>query len=102
VDGAKHNQAQQLAADEYRRRVLEFFNAHMATPPETDLSPNGTGAASALTPESRTDSPIVPIVPTAPEAPASRDSAKGIGEWGVRNTTLLFLILCHRRSPDTA
>jgi pimeloyl-ACP methyl ester carboxylesterase len=30
VDGAKHNQALQVATDEYRRRVLDFFNAHLA------------------------------------------------------------------------
>jgi pimeloyl-ACP methyl ester carboxylesterase len=30
VDGAKHNQALQVAGDEYRRRVREFFDAHLA------------------------------------------------------------------------
>jgi fermentation-respiration switch protein FrsA (DUF1100 family) len=31
VEGAKHNQALQLAGDEYRRRVREFFLKHLAT-----------------------------------------------------------------------
>jgi pimeloyl-ACP methyl ester carboxylesterase len=31
VDGAKHNQALQVAGDEYRRRVLDFFLIHLAT-----------------------------------------------------------------------
>jgi fermentation-respiration switch protein FrsA (DUF1100 family) len=30
VDGAKHNQALQVAGDEYRRRVRAFFDAHLA------------------------------------------------------------------------
>ena len=32
VEGAKHNQALQVAADEYKRRVIEFFDKHLATP----------------------------------------------------------------------
>jgi pimeloyl-ACP methyl ester carboxylesterase len=43
VPGAKHNQGLQVAGDEYRRRVLEFFEQHLAPrgpaepapPPET-------------------------------------------------------------------
>ncbi len=30
VEGAKHNQALQTAGEEYRRRVLEFFDRHLA------------------------------------------------------------------------
>ena len=75
VDGAKHNQAQQLAADEYRRRVLEFFNRHLATSPERDLSPNGTGSPRLAHSESRTNSPVVPDVRTTPAASPARDSA---------------------------
>src|SRR5260370_6661947 len=30
VEGAKHNQALQVAGDAYRRRVREFFDAHLA------------------------------------------------------------------------
>jgi dipeptidyl aminopeptidase/acylaminoacyl peptidase len=30
VPGAKHNQAAQLAADDYHRRVVEFFHTHLA------------------------------------------------------------------------
>lgn len=33
VEGAKHNQALQVAGDEYRRRVLEFFETHLAQDP---------------------------------------------------------------------
>ena len=33
VDKAKHNQAIHLAADEYKRRVLEFFDKHLASAP---------------------------------------------------------------------
>jgi pimeloyl-ACP methyl ester carboxylesterase len=32
VEGAKHNQALQVAADEYKRRVVEFFDRHLARP----------------------------------------------------------------------
>lgn len=31
VEGAKHNQALQVAGEEYRRRVTEFFDRHLAT-----------------------------------------------------------------------
>jgi fermentation-respiration switch protein FrsA (DUF1100 family) len=30
VEGAKHNQALQVAGEEYQRRVLDFFNTHLA------------------------------------------------------------------------
>jgi pimeloyl-ACP methyl ester carboxylesterase len=33
VDDAKHNQALQVAGDEYRRRVLAFFEEHLAAAP---------------------------------------------------------------------
>jgi fermentation-respiration switch protein FrsA (DUF1100 family) len=65
VEGAKHNQAQQLAGDEYRQRVLDFFNRHLATPPEKDFSPNGIGGPEP-SPESRTDFPIAPSTPAGP------------------------------------
>ncbi len=32
VEKAKHNQAMQVADGEYRRRVLEFFDKHLAAP----------------------------------------------------------------------
>jgi len=35
VDGAKHNQALQVAREEYRRRVLDFFNAYLAEQPHS-------------------------------------------------------------------
>lgn len=34
VEGAKHNQALHIAGDEYRRRVCDFFQAHLAEPAE--------------------------------------------------------------------
>jgi uncharacterized protein len=34
VEGAKHNQALNIAGDEYRRRVLEFFQKHLGNPAE--------------------------------------------------------------------
>ena len=40
VEGAKHNQALHLVREEYQRRVLEFFNQHLA-----DEAPMATGDA---------------------------------------------------------
>jgi pimeloyl-ACP methyl ester carboxylesterase len=82
VEGAKHNQALQKAADAYRGRVLDFFNAHLATQPERDVSCNGTGNLPEPGRESRTDSPVVPIAHPSPVAPAGGDSPSGIGDWG--------------------
>ncbi len=39
VPGAKHNQALQVAGDEYRRRVLEFFEKHLADGAESPQRP---------------------------------------------------------------
>jgi len=39
VEGAKHNQALQLVGDEYKRRVLDFFNEHLADPAAAPLPP---------------------------------------------------------------
>jgi hypothetical protein len=39
VDKAKHNQAIHLAADEYKRRVLAFFDRHLAE--QSTFHPNG-------------------------------------------------------------
>jgi dipeptidyl aminopeptidase/acylaminoacyl peptidase len=41
VPGAKHNQALQVAGDEYRRRVLEFFTTHLAGSAEPAHRPLG-------------------------------------------------------------
>jgi uncharacterized protein len=38
VDGAKHNQALQVAGEEYRQRLLNFFETHLA-PKEGESSP---------------------------------------------------------------
>jgi pimeloyl-ACP methyl ester carboxylesterase len=52
VEGAKHNQALQVAGEEYRRRVLDFFKTHLAAeqPPALQkpasvaaVSTNGVG-----------------------------------------------------------
>jgi pimeloyl-ACP methyl ester carboxylesterase len=80
VEGAKHNLAQQWAADEYRRRVLDFFNRHLGPSTERDLSPNGTGEPTPQAVQSRTDSSIVPIMPSAPSANARGDSASEVGD----------------------
>jgi pimeloyl-ACP methyl ester carboxylesterase len=42
VDGAKHNQALQVAGGEYRRRVQVFFAAHLAHPAATGRAHLGT------------------------------------------------------------
>lgn len=39
VEGAKHNQALHLAGDEYRRRVLEFFQRHLPDPKRAGVQP---------------------------------------------------------------
>jgi pimeloyl-ACP methyl ester carboxylesterase len=39
VNGAKHNQALQVAGEEYRCRVLAFFQAHLAEAPAPDSVP---------------------------------------------------------------
>ncbi len=36
VDNAKHNQSLQVAGDEYRRRVLSFFETHLADAPMSE------------------------------------------------------------------
>jgi pimeloyl-ACP methyl ester carboxylesterase len=43
VPGAKHNHGLQVAGDEYRRRVLEFFERHLAAAPAP--VPDGPAAA---------------------------------------------------------
>jgi fermentation-respiration switch protein FrsA (DUF1100 family) len=40
VEAAKHNQALQVAGDEYRRRVLEFFERHLARANDECPMPN--------------------------------------------------------------
>ncbi len=41
VDGAKHNQAMAVAGEEYKRRVLSFFDAHLAKKKEPPHGRNG-------------------------------------------------------------
>jgi pimeloyl-ACP methyl ester carboxylesterase len=48
VQGAKHNQAHQVAPEEYRRRVLAFFNQHLADRPLPAGSSNGAVVPVAL------------------------------------------------------
>lgn len=40
VEGAKHNQALHVANGDYQRRVLEFFQRHLASPNERTPAPN--------------------------------------------------------------
>ena len=42
VDNAKHNQAFHLAAEEYQRRVLDFFDKHLGG--KKNLEPSANGA----------------------------------------------------------
>jgi pimeloyl-ACP methyl ester carboxylesterase len=48
VDGAKHNQALQLVPEEYRRRVLEFFNRHLGEEPTQLLASSVPAPAATL------------------------------------------------------
>jgi pimeloyl-ACP methyl ester carboxylesterase len=58
VEGAKHNQALQIARPEYQRRVLDFFLEHLAPP-----------KAPSVTPVSAVAKPAVgPLVPTSTPA----------------------------------
>lgn len=41
VEGAKHNQAIHVAGDEYKKRVLEFFDRHLARTLPRPFGPNG-------------------------------------------------------------
>jgi alpha-beta hydrolase superfamily lysophospholipase len=59
VEGAKHNQSLQVATDEYQRRVLAFFDAHLAgygteqapgARPTAYAHPNGQGQPPAANP----------------------------------------------------
>jgi dipeptidyl aminopeptidase/acylaminoacyl peptidase len=43
VEGAKHNQAIQLAGAEYHRRLIEFFEAHLAVPRRPVRAPVADG-----------------------------------------------------------
>lgn len=43
VEGAKHNQAIQVAGDEYHRRVCDFFEQHLAAEPEPVTSGRANG-----------------------------------------------------------
>jgi fermentation-respiration switch protein FrsA (DUF1100 family) len=45
VAEAKHNQALQVAGDEYRRRILEFFEKHLADGAQRPLHVAGPHAA---------------------------------------------------------
>jgi fermentation-respiration switch protein FrsA (DUF1100 family) len=44
VDGAKHNQAIQLVPDEYKRRILDFFNQHLADDAPAPAAPETSPA----------------------------------------------------------
>lgn len=49
VEGAKHNQAYYLAGEEYRRRVLEFFQTYLAKPPGASARELGKGVPLSAT-----------------------------------------------------
>jgi len=48
VEGAKHNQALHLVRDEYHRRVLEFFDKHLASEPQPAAAPAPLTSPAAL------------------------------------------------------
>jgi uncharacterized protein len=59
VENAKHNQAFNLAGDEYKRRVLQFFDTHLAAKPGETPSVNGSHSKerpAALSPSLTTES----------------------------------------------
>lgn len=49
VEKAKHNQAFQIATDEYKSRVLAFFDKHLAAPTEIGSRPSALGQADGRT-----------------------------------------------------
>ena len=74
VDGAKHNQALQTAAGAYHRRVLDFFNEHLAAQTERETVRNGLGGSSPPGEQARTDRGIGHLAqnPLSPEQPGVR------------------------------
>jgi fermentation-respiration switch protein FrsA (DUF1100 family) len=62
VPNAKHNQALHVEGDEYRRRVLEFFQKHLATP----IGLNGAAEKKAEAPGERNGTPVPAVVQAAP------------------------------------
>jgi hypothetical protein len=57
VEGAKHNQALQVAAEEYQRRVLAFFQTHLAQAAPVELSRTPTQAFPTTTGHGPPESP---------------------------------------------
>jgi hypothetical protein len=49
VEGAKHNQALQIATEEYQRRVLTFFEAHLASRDDRRTVPPTNGQVGPVT-----------------------------------------------------
>lgn len=64
VEGAKHNQALQLAAEDYHQRVLDFFNHHLAASADQDGPRNSTGCPPRPVQESRIDFRASPFAQT--------------------------------------
>jgi alpha-beta hydrolase superfamily lysophospholipase len=69
VEGAKHNQAMNQATDEYQRRLLAFFDQHLAAA----APPNGV-----LEPQTQ-ELPELGLVPTVPVGTQSGRSASRLG-----------------------
>jgi pimeloyl-ACP methyl ester carboxylesterase len=68
VDGAKHNQALQIATDEYQRRVLTFFEKHLAC--------QETAAPAAESAEGQPMNGKAGVVPAASPVPARKPDAE--------------------------
>jgi hypothetical protein len=67
VDGAKHNQALQVAGDEYHRRVLGFFRKHLASviapeaPAEIAEPTHNGGIETTTKPEANGQASFLPV-----------------------------------------
>ena len=63
VPAARHNQALQIAEDEYRRRVLEFFDRYLADLPVGAIGSEQTATVSSAR-RSSPDAPLAQAVPS--------------------------------------
>jgi pimeloyl-ACP methyl ester carboxylesterase len=82
VPGAKHNQALNLVGDDYRRRVREFFERHLAgdTEPPSDVDDRRPGSSIPLdeTPHSPSQTcPSLALPPSASPVPLGPATADG-------------------------
>jgi hypothetical protein len=67
VEGAKHNQSLQVAGDDYRKRVLEFFTKHLEGLPRAGAGANGDGENSGT---GHPDNSLVPPLLCSSNSPS--------------------------------